>query len=316
MATSFLACLLWFHAIYFIVLCRLAPRFAVVPFGNIGPVSQITRGTIRKLVVPSIQKRHFDALIVDLRADLPFEWQEFVTESAIRGMPIYHVRQIVETVTGRVEISHLSESAIGTLQPNFVYWKVKHWIDRLGAVVVLPLLVPLFVFVAILIRFDSRGPVFYRQERMGYRGRTFQIWKFRSMYAKPDAENDLAANKTEKGDPRLTKIGRLLRRTRIDELPQVINILNGDMSWIGPRPEVVALSRSYERKFPFYRYRHVVRPGITGWAQVNQGHVIEDDEILDKLHYHFFYIKYFSPWIDILIVLRTIRVMLTGLGAK
>jgi lipopolysaccharide/colanic/teichoic acid biosynthesis glycosyltransferase len=121
---------------------------------------------------------------------------------------------------------------------------------------------------------------------------------------------------TREGDPRITRIGRVLRRSRLDELPQLINILRGERSWIGPRPEAVVLSRWYDAELAFYPYRHIVRPGITGWAQVNQGHVADVDEVHEKLHYDFYYIKNFSPWLDLVIVMRTIRIMLTGFGAK
>ena len=107
-----------------------------------------------------------------------------------------------------------------------------------------------------------------------------------------------------------------MRRSRIDELPQIINIIRGEMSWIGPRPEAVQLSEWYEDEIPFYRYRHIVRPGITGWAQVNQGHVAEINDVNIKLHYDFYYIKFFSFWLDVLITIRTIGIMLTGFGAK
>jgi lipopolysaccharide/colanic/teichoic acid biosynthesis glycosyltransferase len=121
---------------------------------------------------------------------------------------------------------------------------------------------------------------------------------------------------TQDEDHRVTRIGKFLRRYRIDELPQIINILKGEMSWIGPRPEAVALSLWYEKELPFYRYRHIVRPGITGWAQVTQGHVANVDEVLWKLQYDFYYIKNFSFWVDVLIVARTIRTVLTGFGAR
>jgi lipopolysaccharide/colanic/teichoic acid biosynthesis glycosyltransferase len=107
-----------------------------------------------------------------------------------------------------------------------------------------------------------------------------------------------------------------LRKFRLDEIPQIINILKWQMSWIGPRPEAEVLSNWYTNELPFYRYRHVVKPGISGWAQVNQGHVAELDEVYRKLQYDFYYIKYFSAWLDILIFLRTIKTMLTGLGSK
>ena len=131
-----------------------------------------------------------------------------------------------------------------------------------------------------------------------------------------DVEDQRQAAMTDADDVRITRLGSFLRRTRIDELPQAWNILRGEMSWIGPRPEAEVLSKWYTGDVPFYRYRHVVRPGISGWAQVNQGHVAEVDDIHLKLQYDFFYIKYFSPWLDILIVFRTVRTMLTGFGSK
>ena len=121
---------------------------------------------------------------------------------------------------------------------------------------------------------------------------------------------------TEDNDPRITPFGRILRRTRIDELPQILNILLGEMSWIGPRPEAVDLSIWYEAQIPFYRYRHVVRPGISGWAQVNQGHVSSPEDVQKKLHYDFFYIKNISLWLDLYIIMRTILTVVLGRGAK
>jgi lipopolysaccharide/colanic/teichoic acid biosynthesis glycosyltransferase len=125
-----------------------------------------------------------------------------------------------------------------------------------------------------------------------------------------------AAAMTGDLDPRVTPVGALLRRTRIDELPQVFNILRAEMSWIGPRPEAEVLSHWYVGELPFYRYRHVVKPGISGWAQTNQGHVAEVGEVHRKLQYDFYYIKYFSPWLDVLILFKTARTMLNGFGAR
>jgi lipopolysaccharide/colanic/teichoic acid biosynthesis glycosyltransferase len=121
---------------------------------------------------------------------------------------------------------------------------------------------------------------------------------------------------TQSDDARITRVGRFLRTSRIDELPQIINILRGEMSWIGPRPEAVALSQWYEQDIAFYRYRHIVRPGISGWAQVNQGHVTNVEDVRNKLNYDFYYIKNYSPWIDMLIVFKTLVTMATGYGAK
>ena len=121
---------------------------------------------------------------------------------------------------------------------------------------------------------------------------------------------------TADDDVRITRLGQFLRRTRIDELPQVVNIIRGEMSWIGPRPEAISLSRQYEIHIPFYRYRHIVRPGISGWAQVSQGHVTALSEIDAKLQFDFYYIKNISYWLDLLIAFKSIRTMLSGFGAR
>ena len=176
---------------------------------------------------------------------------------------------------------------------------------------------PVLAIVALAIRFDSPGPALFRQQRVGYRAERFQVFKFRSMAMVSDQQADeMTSAITKAKDARITRFGAFLRRSRLDELPQIINILRGEMSWIGPRPEATVLSEWYEQELPYYSYRHIVRPGITGWAQVNQGHVAEVDDVREKLHYDFYYIKNFSPWLDVLIVFRTIRTILTGFGAK
>ena len=151
---------------------------------------------------------------------------------------------------------------------------------------------------------------------MGYRGRTFTVFKFRTMTVANPTADARAAAITHDGDARITRAGALLRRSRIDELPQIITILRGEMSWIGPRPEAAVLSQWYQEEIPFYRYRHIVVPGLTGWAQVNQGHVTDVTDVTEKLYYDFYYIKNFSLWMDLLIVNRTILTILSGFGAR
>jgi lipopolysaccharide/colanic/teichoic acid biosynthesis glycosyltransferase len=203
-----------------------------------------------------------------------------------------------------------------SLIPGIVYAKVKRTGDLILSLIALPPLLPVMLIVALLIRLDSAGPALFRQERMGYRGEVFRMFKFRSMREAGDMPDARTAAMTRDDDARVTRLGRVLRRYRIDELPQIINILKGEMSWIGPRPEAVALSQWYESELPFYRYRHIVRPGITGWAQVKQGHVADVEDVLWKLQYDFYYIKNFSFWLDLLIVARTIRTVLSGFGAR
>jgi lipopolysaccharide/colanic/teichoic acid biosynthesis glycosyltransferase len=242
-----------------------------------------------------------------------------LAQAALTGIPVYHTKQLRESLTGRVQIEHLSENSFGSLLPGLGYRGIKRTLDIVASIVLLPILILPLIVVALMVRASSSGPILFRQRRMGYRGIPFDMIKFRTMVEQAATTGDAAARHsaiTRDADDRITKIGRFLRRSRIDELPQIVNILRGEMSWIGPRPEAISLSTWYENELPFYAYRHIVRPGITGWAQVNQGHVAGLDDVHVKLHYDFYYIKFFSSWLDLLIALRTIGIMLTGFGAK
>jgi lipopolysaccharide/colanic/teichoic acid biosynthesis glycosyltransferase len=316
-AGSFLMSVSWYFWIS-IFIRRLEPyRLAVVPGGDIGRLTSVDGVIWHVLSSPSTANMRVQGVVADLRADLSESWERFITGCVLSGTPVYHVKQILESLSGRVEIAHLSENTLGSLNPNQAFIKIKQIIDWLGALAVLIVASPLFLILALAIKLETPGPAVFRQERVGYRGKRFVVYKFRTMRHDGESARDNRDNAiTRDRDPRITRLGSVLRRARIDELPQVVNILRGEMSWIGPRPEAVALSRWYDAELPFYPYRHIVRPGITGWAQVNQGHVAEVDEVHEKLHYDFYYIKNLSPWLDVVIVMRTIRIMLTGFGAR
>ncbi|WP_234029586.1 sugar transferase [Erythrobacter sp. THAF29] len=259
------------------------------------------------------------AIVADLHHDHPDEWERLFAKAALAGVPVYHYRQVAEMQTGQVKITHLSENDLGSLIPNVPYMATKRLIDIVGSLVLLPILAAPFLVIALLIRIDSPGNPFFVQERVGFRGNTFKMLKFRTMRqggaaGDEDAQRNHAMTKSD--DDRITRLGRFLRKTRIDELPQIFNILRGEMSWIGPRPEALSLSKWYEAELPFYSYRHIVRPGITGWAQVTQGHVTDVADVNAKLRFDFYYVKNISLWLDFLIVLKTFRVILTGSGAK
>jgi exopolysaccharide biosynthesis polyprenyl glycosylphosphotransferase len=256
------------------------------------------------------------AVIADLRHELSSDWERGIARAAINGVPIYNVKQVRESLTGRVQIEALSENSFGALVPSLSYLLLKRLIDFVGSLLALVVLAVPLAVIGGLIRWTSPGPVLYRHRRVGYRGRPFDTVKFRTMFAAKQDDEDLESQKTIDNDPRVTPIGRVLRKTRLDELPQLINVLRGEMSLIGPRPEALALSRWYDEHLDFYEYRHIVRPGITGWAQVNQGHVTELDDVYIKLQYDFYYIKNVSAWLDLLIVLRTLAVMINFRGAK
>jgi lipopolysaccharide/colanic/teichoic acid biosynthesis glycosyltransferase len=314
---SMIASLAWFYLANFMAARGRGMRFAVAPFGDVGSLVTVQSIEWVWLSEPAHTPGRYDALVADFRKDLPDEWEAFLANCALGGVPVFHVKQLRESLTGRVEIEHLSENSFGSLVPFMAYLRLRWLLDFIAAVLAAIILAPLFLVVAAAIKLESPGPVFFRQRRIGYRGEPFMMTKFRTMqHHRVAATEELDGAKTRQNDERVTRVGRFLRRTRIDELPQILNILKGEMSWIGPRPEAEVLSRWYESELPFYRYRHIVPPGITGWAQVNQGHVAELEQVNFKLQYDFFYIKNFSPWLDALIVARTIQTVLSGFGSR
>ena len=316
LAAGFLLHIAWLYLLYIYAERRIRRRIAVVPFGGAENIVDIPGVDWHVLKRPQLRDaRSCHAIVADFSAALPGEWEAFLADAALAGRIVYQVKQLSESLTGRVEIKHLSENSFGSLLPARGYFHLKAVADFAFALLLLPLLVPLMIAIALAIRLDSKGPVLFRQKRVGHSGKPIIVYKFRTMRA-VEATDERSSAMTQSGDLRITRIGRILRKLRIDELPQVINILKWEMSWIGPRPEAEVLSVWYTSEIPFYRYRHVVKPGISGWAQVNQGHVAEVQEVHAKLHYDFYYIKYFSPWLDVLIFFRTIKTMLTGFGSR
>jgi lipopolysaccharide/colanic/teichoic acid biosynthesis glycosyltransferase len=316
LAGGFLLHVFWLYLLYIYAERRIRRRYAVVPFGSVDGLFKISQIDWLPLSRPRLHDaRNCTAIVADFGADLPGEWSAFLADAALAGRVVYQVKQLSESLSGRVEIQHLSENSFGSLVPVRGYFYLKGLIDFVVAVALLPLFLPVMAVIAIAIRLDSEGTVLFRQKRVGHAGKSITVYKFRTMRPVVVAD-ERGALITAKDDERITRVGRTLRKLRLDELPQIINILKWEMSWIGPRPEAALLSDWYTKEIAFYRYRHVVKPGISGWAQVNQGHASGVDHVLEKLHYDFYYIKYFSPWLDVLIVFRTIKTMLTGWGAR
>jgi len=317
LVAGFVAHILWGYGLYFAVQRYIRHRIAIVPFGDVERLRTNENVEWHVMQHPSLDDAAgCDGLVADFAApDMPPEWEALLADAAVAGRMVYQVKQLNESLTGRVAIDHLNENSFGSLVPARGYFHLKAMIDLITALISLPVALPVMAGIAVAIKLDSPGPVLFRQRRIGRAGSFFPVLKFRTM-AHRQADGTLDDVITSDGDARITRIGIRLRRSRLDELPQIFNILAGQMSWIGPRPEAEALSIYYTGEIPFYRYRHVVRPGITGWAQVNQGHVASVDEVHAKLQYDFYYVKYFSAWLDILIVFRTIRTMMTGFGSR
>jgi lipopolysaccharide/colanic/teichoic acid biosynthesis glycosyltransferase len=291
-------------------------HFYLVPFGHCSALTQIPGTDWKILNEPRLPDDPRMIVIADLRAELGHAWERLIADAVLAGYPVYHSKHVQESLTGRVQIEHLSENNFGSLVPNLSYYKIKRVLDLALVILLLPLMVLLIAVVALFIKLDSPGPIFFRQARCGYRGQLLWVLKFRTMVHRADNGTTRDSAMTQTSDARITRVGRILRRTRVDELPQIWNIIRGEMSWIGPRPEALTLSEWYAGELPFYSYRHIVRPGITGWAQVNQGHVADLESVSNKLQYDFFYIKNYSAWLDLLILYRTLAIVWSGFGSK
>lgn len=312
--TSFFSANIWVLIGYFVRRKYRVLKLAVVPIGRGLSLTTSARASVTQLQAPSLDERRFDAVVADLHAiDLLPEWEKFLAKCVLARIPVYHVRQMQESLTGRVQVEKLSENEFGALLPSSFYEKLKRIMDLVLVLAMLPLWLPLMLITGVIIKLESEGPMFFTQERIGQGNKPFTVFKLRSMGK--DSEKQ-GAQFAATNDMRITKVGKFIRKTRIDEIPQFINVLLGDMSIIGPRPEQKVFVEQFEEDIPFYSYRHVVKPGITGWAQVMQGYAADADDTRVKIEHDFYYIKHFSLWLDILIVFKTIRTIFTGFGAR
>ena len=265
-------------------------------------------------IVEELQAELVVVALADMRGAVPTAQ---LVECRLRGIRVEDWPTFYEKQTGKILVTDLRPSWLiysdGFVKTTLVQ-RVKRGIDVVGAAVGLVLTLPLMLLIALAIKCDSRGPVLFRQRRVGQNGRIFVLNKFRSM--RQDAEAGSGAVWAQPDDPRVTRVGRLLRKTRLDELPQLFNVLVGHMSFVGPRPERPEFVRLLQREIPFYLGRLAVKPGITGWAQVRHTYAASVDDTLEKLQYDLYYIKNLSPFLDLLIVLDTLQVMLFARGAR
>ncbi len=264
-----------------------------------------------------VGRERVDQIVITMgerRGSLPVE---LLLRLKSQGVLIRDGAEVYETLTGKVPLDSLRLSwllfsrGFRVSRPMLLY---KRAISMIFSVVGLLLTSPLMAIIAVVIRLDSKGPVLFRQERWGHRGKIFRLNKFRSMV--DGADPDGVHRPAQENDDRITRVGRWLRRTRLDELPQLWNVLRGDMYFVGPRPFVPNQEREYVEKIPFYHQRWTVRPGATGWAQVNWGYCATVEENAEKLAYDLFYVKNMSVGLDLLIVFKTIKILLLGRGGR
>jgi lipopolysaccharide/colanic/teichoic acid biosynthesis glycosyltransferase len=288
-------------------------RYAVLPAASLATMPSLKSCHWLNFdhAIASGRSSSLDGVVADLSSPLSERELSELARAAIAGLPVLDRRYIVESFTGRTPLSGLSPNDFGALLPSQQYLAFRRAVELLCTVLALPLLMPVMLALALLVRLDSAGPILYMQTRVGRQGRTFRMVKFRTMLHGVDGPSF-----TTTDDPRVTRVGAFLRRYRLDELPQVLNVLRGEMSWVGPRPEALELGQSYARDIPHFELRSIVCPGVTGWAQINQGYVHDDDGMRAKLEYDLYYLKHCSLWLDLVIILRTVAVVLGGVGAR
>lgn len=280
------------------------PTTLVMPEGSC--VMQLARDHRANEIVVAVRERRGGVL--PLRELL---------DCKLAGVTVNDLSSFFERMRGQVRLDTLRASWLiygDGFRQGFMRSAVKRVFDIVAASVLLLLTAPIMLLTAIAIGLETGFPVIYRQERVGQGGRTFKVLKFRSM--RLDAEADGKPRWAGSNDDRITRIGHFIRKTRIDELPQIFNVLHGDMSFVGPRPERPFFVDQLTDQIPFYAARHSVKPGITGWAQVRYSYGASVDDAVQKLQYDLYYVKNHTLFLDILVLLQTVRVVLTGDGAR
>lgn len=286
--------------------CEKTSQVVVKP-GIIGAVTQLEE---------IVESEQIDRVVISLAERREVMPIRELTALRVQGLPIEDAHSVYERLTGRIMLEHLRPSWL-ILSEGFCKSRLllafKRLIDIAVSALLLTFTFPLMIGVALAILIETGRPVFYRQERIGLGGRRFKIWKFRSMRTASAASTPLW---TSDKDPRVTPVGNFIRTYRLDELPQLWNVLRGEMSLIGPRPEIPYYCELLEREIPYFNQRHILRPGITGWAQVKFQYGASLEDAKTKFEYDLFYIKHLSVLLDVAIILETVKVVFLGKGAR
>ncbi len=277
----------------------------------------VTREAVAAHLMDVVKKQKVHRVIVavpDRRGTTPMKE---LLELRMQGVKIEEAASWLEKISGKIEVENLYPSWLvfnEGFRRSAVFVLVRRVLSIIISLIGLLLALPLLPFVALAVRLDSEGPVFYTQTRVGKRGRLFKVVKFRTM--RQDAESSSGAQWAADNDPRITRVGRFLRMSRLDEIPQLWCVLKGDMAFVGPRPERPEFIEGLSKEIPYYGVRHMVRPGVTGWAQIKYkyGSTIEDAR--EKLQYDLYYIKHASIGLDLLILFQTVKIVILGRGAQ
>lgn len=284
-------------------------RVALADFQQAKEIAQ-DAGGLPILTSPDADLADIEILLIDPREHHNENWSALLAKCYLSGVEIMPWTSFIELMRGRLDVSSFDITHLAYTPMQQLYARTKRALDTFLIIITLPLVIPLAAGVALYIALRDGGPVIFVQLRRGYAGQLFRMYKFRTMYRNQDG------GATSVGDSRIISGCGIIRKLRLDELPQLYNVLRGDMSLIGPRPEALDLDRAYERVIPKYPMRQLVLPGITGWAQVNNGYTSSADEARVKLSYDLYYIKHMSLDLDLHVIFRTFRTVFLAIGAR
>lgn len=298
---------------------RSQPELGMEVVGWAGAIGNgpMTREVLGNTLMEQARKCNVDRIIVamdDRRGTMPIRE---LLDLRMGGIKIEDATGIMEKISGKIEVSSLQPSWLifsSGFRVNPTFMLLRRLLSLLISIICLVVISPLLPLISLLIKLTSPGPVIYRQKRVGRNGGVFTCYKFRTMRA--DAEASGGAKWADDDDPRVTKVGCWLRRTRLDEIPQLINVLRGDMGFVGPRPERPEFVEWLSREIPYYHLRHIIRPGVTGWAQVRYQYGASLEEAKEKLKYDLYYIKNVSLSLDLLIFAESLKIVLLGRGSR
>ena len=268
-------------------------------------------------LVATAEERNVSKIVISLSERRGVFPVREILRCKLKGIEIVDAVTFYEDVTGKLMVENINPSWFifsGGFKLNHFMRGMKRVLDVILSLTGIVLFLPLAPFIALMIKSDSPGPVFFKQTRVGAGEKTFHLYKFRTMGA--DAEKNTGAVWATEDDPRVTRVGRFLRKSRLDEVPQLFNVLRGDMSFVGPRPERPEFVQKLNERVPYYGTRHSVKPGVTGWAQVKYPYGASEEDALEKLRYDLFYIKNYSLLLDLVIILETVKVVLFGRGGR
>jgi sugar transferase (PEP-CTERM system associated) len=286
-----------------------------VPARGVSSSSYQVLGTLSHLekIIEELRPDRIIVALTERRGRMPVR---DLLNARMAGVPVEDGIEVHERFTGKLAIESLTPSFL-IFSRDFKKSKFQMALQRAVSLAIaavgLILTAPLMVFIAIAIKLDSEGPVFFVQDRAGFEGRTFRLVKFRTMHPASAEETESVWSRDVKS--RVTRVGKWLRRLALDELPQFVNILRGDMDLVGPRPEMVSNVKTMTEQIPYYSLRMAVRPGITGWAQIKHGYSVSQDDVTEKMRYDLYYVKHMSLWFDARILIDTVKIILFSRGS-